>query len=529
MAPHSMETILQPPHWPSSLSNFVTWCLMWDPKNRPTSTQALKHEFFADAVDPLRPKSSTSRLLGRKHSDISHRSKDGPDGPRILTSKPSWFRRSIIGREALAIASQQQPTENKPDSPRQALAQSTTVNNLSTKAKSRPVVEKRLTWTNGLSGSHGAPMPILPTIRPISPLSDAVTAQANGCSIKDNGTGISEDGGRRRVVLEEKAVKKIGRQLSIASHGNHYADIHRQEAERALNGNAGFVSPPNGQKESFFSHLRKRARRLSGRNQLGMSLATEDVEGNAGCGPWSSNRSSMAVDQVPAIAQTLLEHAESREAEKGLQSARYAVGFPSASGQGYSHDSTKFKGSAAVESSTSKVVRPLANEYLIQSIDNPSASSNAGGPVSSRTRRAMQKSTQAVPRYETPDEAEELLNDIIYTAHAAVQHLGSRTETGHGKSRKTKAYPDLNHPPVRNRGRDVGRPHPYPTPSPSASHDHGYFGQTQNIAQVSPIDIKKNPYQHDTTVSKWPTPPYEENEWAAAAAASIYAAGAAYR
>jgi meiosis induction protein kinase IME2/SME1 len=49
------------------------------------------------------------------------------------------------------------------------------------------------------------------------------------------------------------------------------------------------------------------------------------------------------------------------------------------------------------------------------------------------------------------------------------------------------------------------------------------------MAQVSPIDIKKGPYQQDGSTSKWPTPPYEENEWAAAAAASIYAAGAAYR
>ena len=30
-----MDTILQAPQWPAALSNFVTWCLMWDPKNRP--------------------------------------------------------------------------------------------------------------------------------------------------------------------------------------------------------------------------------------------------------------------------------------------------------------------------------------------------------------------------------------------------------------------------------------------------------------------------------------------------------------
>src|SRR5436309_524026 len=101
MAPHSMDTILQTPQWPASLANFVTWCLMWDPRNRPTSSQALGHEYFADAFDPLRPKSSASRLLGRKHSDLSgHTLKDSPDSTPSLTSKTSsWFRRSLVARE----------------------------------------------------------------------------------------------------------------------------------------------------------------------------------------------------------------------------------------------------------------------------------------------------------------------------------------------------------------------------------------------------------------------------------------------
>ncbi|KAH9203319.1 kinase-like domain-containing protein [Leptodontidium sp. 2 PMI_412] len=50
MAPQSMSSILQNP-WPASLSNLVTWCLMWEPKSRPTSTQALSHEFFVDSIN----------------------------------------------------------------------------------------------------------------------------------------------------------------------------------------------------------------------------------------------------------------------------------------------------------------------------------------------------------------------------------------------------------------------------------------------------------------------------------------------
>jgi serine/threonine protein kinase len=85
MAPHSLDTILPTPQWPASLSQFVTWCLLWDPRARPTSAQALAHEYFQDAVDPLRLKSSSSRLLGRKQSELSN--KDSPD-PQASAQRP---------------------------------------------------------------------------------------------------------------------------------------------------------------------------------------------------------------------------------------------------------------------------------------------------------------------------------------------------------------------------------------------------------------------------------------------------------
>ncbi|KAH7042200.1 kinase-like domain-containing protein [Macrophomina phaseolina] len=89
MAPHAMDKILQAPEWPAGFANFVTWCLMWDPKNRPTSSQALCHEFFQDAVNPLRFKSPASRLLSRKHLNVSNSSgKDSADS-LILASKTS--------------------------------------------------------------------------------------------------------------------------------------------------------------------------------------------------------------------------------------------------------------------------------------------------------------------------------------------------------------------------------------------------------------------------------------------------------
>src|SRR5271154_6326269 len=213
MAPHSMDTILQPPQWPIAFSNFVTWCLMWDPKNRPTSRQALEHEFFVDAIDPLRPKSSASRLLGRKHSDLSFKSaRESHDTP-VLPSKPSWFRRSLIARESAPAVPQHDP-QSKPLQGSSATETTTTPS-----TKSRPPANKRATWASGPTLGAGAPMPILPSIRPISPLSNAVTAQASPALTSTNG----DDRSNGRQAGREPS-SKIGRQLSLNSNGNHYAE-----------------------------------------------------------------------------------------------------------------------------------------------------------------------------------------------------------------------------------------------------------------------------------------------------------------
>ncbi|THC88146.1 hypothetical protein EYZ11_012408 [Aspergillus tanneri] len=371
LAPHSMESILQPPQWPASLSHFVTWCLMWDPRNRPTATQALNHEYFADAVDPLRPKSSTARLLGRKHSDKSFRSpsREPTDSP-TLSSKSSWFRRSLIGRS-------ESPAPNFDDEqpPKQPIVSYNTTPDLQS-AKNRPAPSKRATWANG------APMPILPSIRPVSPLSNAVTAQANS-SIAHAGDA---NAGKSN---------KIGRQLSVNSHGNHYADIHRQEAERALNG-AGNSNSTASQKESFFSHLRKRARRLSGRNQT--NVPSDDLEANAGCMPWS-NRSSLALDSVN-VNETK-HNSDLTELDKALQGVKYSL------------DSTAL-GNVPVQitSPMEGGKRQSMPQGSIRAMGDIVVSTNVTpGPTSTRTRRAFQLSTHPVHRYETPEEEDELLDE----------------------------------------------------------------------------------------------------------------------
>lgn len=478
MAPHSMDTILQAPQWPASLSHFVTWCLMWDPKNRPTSTQALAHEYFTDAVDPLRPKSSASKILGRKQSDIAKGKDSATSTP--TSSKSSWFRKSLIGRSENAEPQPVQANAKEPVAARPSPVHSSTVNDIPV-AKPRAQNGKRTTWTNG--PSNVAPMPILPTIRPISPLSDAVTAQASNRTPSYNDSYAN---GAQRSA-DEKAAKKIGRQLSVASSTNHYAEIHRQQAERALNGNTGLASPPSGHKESFFSHLRKRARRFSGRHQTPVSPSYDDIEAQAGCGPWGSNRSSMVIDQQPPPVPAKGDNFESLD--KALGEASHAPVPPS---------------HMATPNSNLKRHHSLPHQQP-RSVDNLIGAARGTGPVSSRTRRAQ--GTHGMHQYDAPDEEDELLDEILHSTHRAMKRMEKEKD---GK------------PALRQSASNIGISNPYPTPSPSASGNQILFGDSREALAPKPLDLKKDSNREPY---KWPTPPYEESEWAASAAASIWAAG----
>lgn len=466
MAPHSMETILQTPQWPRELAHFVTWCLMWDPKNRPTSTQALAHDYFADAVDPLRPKSSASKVLGRKQSDLNRSS---TPTPTVQSSKPSWFRKSLIGRSETPepLASQAAAQAKEPMGPRPAPVHAATTTDISAGIH-RTGQGKRSTWTNGTTNM--APMPILPSIRPISPLSDAVTARGNN---------------RHSEVpapSQEKS-KKIGRQLSVNSSTNHYADIHRQNAERALNGNSGLASPPSGQKEGFFSHLRKRARRLSGRHQTPSSPQYEDIEAAAGCAPWAgSNRSSVVVGQQGANPELYESLDKTLRNVQNNTSASQQPGQPS-------------------QQTTLKRHHSLPQQHH-RSVDNLHGAARSG-PISSRTRRAQ--AAQGVQQYEAPAEEDELLDEVLTSTHTAMQHM----ESGKG---------------LRQSASNLGLSDPYPTPSPSASGNQILFGDGNEALRPKPLDLSKKPQGQ----TKWPTPPYEESEWAASASASIWAAGSRF-
>jgi meiosis induction protein kinase IME2/SME1 len=499
MAPHSMDTILQPPQWPIAFSSFITWCLMWDPKNRPTSRQALDHEFFADAIDPLRPKSSASRLLGRKHSDLSFKSaKDSHETPPT-TSKPSWFRRSLIARESA-------PAVPQYDSNAKSIHKSSALDlKASSTNNGRPSANKRATWTNGVLPAGGAPMPILPSIRAISPLSNAVTAQAS--SRIAHHEGAKTEGAE---TADEKS-KKIGRQLSVNSHSNHYADLHRQEAERSLNGGGPLMSPPYGQKESLISHLRKRVRRLSGRHGLA-SPNGDDVEANAGAPQWS-NRSSMVVDNVLAESGNQNDFTD---LGKALQNVRYSLERPRLANDGAQPYSNGYSNHATLkrQHSTPQAPATQSAENLLSSIT----------PVSTRTRRALQMATHPVHQYETPDEEDELLDEVLNSTHRAARRLDHHYKADEQKHRVALKQKDDNRQALPFFSHHLATPDSYPTPSTSAKRDGVFFGQ-ETTTPSQPLNITKNRSENNHINSLWPTPPYEESEWATAATASIFATG----
>ncbi|POS82820.1 kinase-like protein [Erysiphe pulchra] len=474
MAPHSIDHILPSPQWPASFSNFVTWCLKWDPKGRPTSSQALAHEFFADAFDPLRVKSSTPKSLGRKQSDSGHRSSKDASETSHHASKSSWFRKSLIGRSESCsdpnqIATKEvQPVRGSPSHATEILI-----------AKTRPLHAKRSTWNNGTIGI--APIAILPTIKPISPLSDTVTAQANNRSPSccDNYSSSN-----RYSIVDNQTGKKIGRHLSIASGSNHYAEIHRQEAEMALNGNSGLVSPPSGQKESFFSHLRKRARRFSGRqSQIPITPKSMDFESHVGCGPWASNRSSMVVDGAQAASP--IHKVDTYEAlDRALRNVQQNLDA-----------STNGMIPAPVNNNITTHNYVLKRHHSLPHQAKSADNLRGPGSISNRTRRSQ--IPHGTYQYETPAEEDELVDEKLKNTCPEMTEMRQN-------------YVSNDHLPIRQSASNICLRNPYPTPSPSAN---GYSQLSPGLP--SPCD-KLSHFDSD------------ENEWATAAAASILAASACF-
>lgn len=484
MAPHAMDTILPSPQWPTALASFVTWCLMWDPKNRPSSFEAMNHQYFVDAIDPLKSKSRLSQK-----TQLPTQEAVKPVEPQ-LSSRSSWFRKSLIGRDSIISPQPQQPKQQyNPQliSPRPSPPVHQHSNPVYVSIPTiRPVQGKRATWASGPTPTLGAPMPVLPSIRPISPLSSSVTVQAH-----------QYESSKIVPEMSSPEKKKLGRQLSVASHGNHYNDV-------SSNNISDLSSPTSGQKESFFAHLRKRARRLSGRNQGSQTPQYEDVEAQHSNYNVTSNRSSTLVASKPE--QTISHYSE---LDKALQRLEHG------SEQVKQTNQLHRQGNLNLASAPPKKLGAING-------NNSDDLVSYTGPVSSRTRRALHASIHPTTKYETPDEEDELLDEALHGVQRAVKRMDKQA-----KYTEALAIKDTNRQSLQS-SVSVGSINPYPTPSPSAKRNGILFNQTLMNEPATPMKIVRARETKEANIM-WPTPPYEENEWAANAAASIFAVGSAFR
>jgi len=485
MMPHNLNTILCEPEWPASLCDLITWCLMWDPKNRPTSEECLKHDYFIDAVDPLRPKSASSRLhLGRKHSDRSLSSMDqfSDSSETVTKRKSSWLRKSLIARDSAPAITQHVVTPQW-EAPK-AVPTAAGVIEPITIAK-RPKVIKRHTVGAGTLSS-AAPMAILPCVKPISPLPNTISVEAQGTSPTEEFMGT----------------KKLTRQLSMASCTSHQSDA-RAETERVLN---GYKPVATVTKDGFFSHLRKKARRLSGRYNLPISPREDDVEANAS-NRWQNNKYSTTGagyrDTDPS------RHPDFADLDKKLQTVKQNL-----------EAAFHAPGSTLPRKSLKKSAsNPILNS---PSFKWNSQKGRSNTPSPTKFRRALQTPLLSGDVFKAPNEQDEI-DMAVASAHATAMQLDHRYGTTATSIISAKSYRyDTETPLLGAAMKNMSVTASYPTPLPTgvgASAHAGFDAYGKGVD----INGHNNGDKHLTSHS-FPTPP-EESDWARAAEESIFAVG----
>ncbi|KAF3093879.1 hypothetical protein TWF569_010647 [Orbilia oligospora] len=487
MTPQSIEQHYLPlSQWPASLSQFVTSCLLWDPRGRPTSTQALAHEYFVDAIDPLKPKpipQPQTRALRSRQSELARPSMEQvaqPTPQSNLNTKHSWFRKSFAGTNTASVVQISASTLQSETKASPKITQT----EITAPTSTRQPAEKRSTW-HGLRGT-GAPIPILPTIRPITPLSDTVHAQANNHDHTET----------KHLTFDEKSGKKLGRQLSTNSQ-QQYTNPAHAAALSSLNGGRGVMSPP-GTKEGIFSHFRKRVRRLSGRTSIPVSPA-DDIEAQVGCGPWSSNRSSMIIDQVSSPTGT--SSGDFKESSREYAPIQVSE-IPNIAGLGGNNRHSRTQLISPPPSMNSQIKRNPSYPPRVEP-QSQLTSSN------SKARRQMARNSAA--RYETPDEEEELLDEVLVHAAKAMRKLerGSPVLSQQGTPERTVPS------------------HGYPTPPSHKQQKPQLQVVSMGLRTDAPSKGRKRSGQRnsedDSPIPKWNSPLLDNGNWAASAAATAYA------
>jgi meiosis induction protein kinase IME2/SME1 len=240
-----------------------------------------------------------------------------------------------------------------------------------------------------------------------------------------------------------------------------------------------------------------------------MSPTADDTEAEAGCAPWASSTNRQSVIEPKTIAPQAQDPSADpnfAELDRALQSVRYSLD------------------AAANPANMIPVKQPvkmhsnpaLKRHHSLPHAADAKSSQTTTGSGSMRARRSVKHSTNS--RYETPDEEDELLDEAINSAHRAAKRLNNAP----AQQQKTSQ------PPLPQVASEPGYHVPYLTPSPSKDQIGSQYTAQQSVPS-KPLDIPANRTAKGSLNPQWPTPPYEENDWASAAAASIFATQAAYR
>lgn len=226
----------------------------------------------------------------------------------------------------------------------------------------------------------------------------------------------------------------------------------------------------------------------------------DDIEANAANVPWS-NRSSMIVDNVIPEAQT-----DFLDLDQALQSVRYSLEKSNEQQRALAAKNTLNQSTLKRTHSLPRTRSQKSNENLV----------NSSTPAANRTRRTLHLSGNPVQQYETPAEEDELLDEALASARRAARRLNVQPSPMHSDP-KLHALANVTSSPDMHSA--------YLTPSPSANRNGVQFGSSMQTPS-KPLNVNKQRVE-EYVPSHWPTPPYEDNEWAAQTAANIFAQASA--
>lgn len=471
-----MEEILGP-NWPRSLGELVTELLYWDPRARPTSSQALRHEFLglpsqnnelslnvkrtasivrSDRISVLpetkrslfknmqqslqrgpsvaSTRSAVSNLAAGRNSDVQNPGRDieMSELPSMGTHRQSWFakkRDSFIGRRSSAIIPDDPPARNTRSKVRDVQV-----------PEARESSDHTPSQPSSIIGSSSDKTPgclMLPPAPPISPFCDVTTVTKQDYSLAhgfprshqscaphlqsppiENTALISTNIPQLNVPnnnANPPNLRKITRSISDYS-AEQRSPMKPCAVQRTEHHHGGFTG--------LFSHLRKKTKRTG--PVLNDQITTGASEGTASFNS-AAHRGHMGdVRRVP-VKYDALKHDDQAHAKE-----RRVLQNPE-------DNSQVIHLSQSLPAMSIMMPKPTDRLYNGQVKNLVSQIPQSSGPISSRTRKAINQGRRPTDTVVRDEEAELLEAALQSTAHA-MQQLEAFPETTQPVLRPIPSY-----------------------------------------------------------------------------------------